>query len=104
MTHKDFDVLLERRLGLTRSVLASKSAEYSSTEDKLHNFKAAASLQSITSLEALRGMMAKHIVSVMDMIKAGKRVSQAYLDEKVGDTLNYLILLEALMHDRGYVE
>lgn len=99
MTRATFDELLARRLQLTRTVLGTKAGEYASEGDRLHNFKAAATLLCDTSAGALTGMLVKHWVSVMDMVEAhdlGATFSAEKVDEKIGDIINYLILLEAV--------
>ena len=97
MSHDDFNVLLERRLNLIRAVLARKAGEYATDADRLHNFKAAADITRETAAEAALGMWVKHVVSVVDIIKSGKRPSRELVDEKFGDAINYLVLLEALL-------
>jgi len=100
MTHEDFNKLLEDRLAKTRAVLAAKSQEYATDGDKLHNFKRAGALQGIHPAKALIGMWAKHLVSVLDLaddVARGDVSRLGLLDEKIGDAVNYLILLEALM-------
>jgi hypothetical protein len=46
--------------------------------------------------EALWGMALKHLISVMDLVAGRLPASKATVDEKVGDLINYLILLEAV--------
>ena len=102
MTDYAFNRLLERRIGEIRSVLATKAGEYASDVDRLHNFKAAAELENDTPPDALRGMLRKHWVSVMDLCKchaAGVNMRPSLIDEKIGDAINYLILLEALLKE-----
>lgn len=79
------------------TVLGAKGEEYATDNDRLHNFKVAAQVQGITNKEALSGMMAKHTVSIYDMIADGKYYSQEKWDEKILDHINYLILLRALV-------
>jgi hypothetical protein len=103
MDIKTFNTLLTRRLARTKEVLASKGIEYGRGGERLHNFKVAASLNSgspTTPEKALLGMWRKHLVSVLDMIEDvsnGVKISRSYLDEKIQDTINYPILLEALI-------
>lgn len=100
MTSKEFDTILTRRLSATRAVLASKAKEYAGPEDRLHNFKHAAAMLRTTPAKALAGMMSKHLVSVLDIVSAdaaGRSPTRATLDEKIGDAVNYLILLEAVL-------
>lgn len=102
MTADAFDRILHRRTGLIASVLASKPKEYA-TADRMHNFKVAASLLNVTPMKALVGMWVKHIVSVLDLVEAhaitGNVPTKTTVDEKVGDSVNYLILLEGLFEE-----
>lgn len=104
MNSKDFDKIVNERCSAILGTLASKAKEYASNDDRLHNFKEAARLEGIHPIEALQGMLLKHIVSVGDMRRdyvAGKTHSDAMINEKIGDHINYLILLEALMKERN---
>jgi hypothetical protein len=81
------------------NTLTKKSDEYA-TEDRLHNFKVAAEIQNCTPIKALGGMMCKHTVSVYDLIndhEAGKDIPMDLWREKIGDSINYLLLLKALI-------
>jgi len=97
MNHKKFTKLFERRVALSRDVLASKSAEYSTSDDKLFNFRQAARILDTTPAKALQGMFSKHLVSLFDLISGRTKPSQYLIDEKIGDCINYLILLEAII-------
>ena len=106
MTPGGFDQVLESRLEKIRTVLASKGREYASDTDRLHNFKRAAGITGESRWQVCVGFMAKHLASVFDLVEArtrGAAVDPAVLDEKIGDAVNYLILLEALFLevDRG---
>lgn len=96
MTHADFDILLERRLKLTSEVLGRKASEYATEDERLHNFKMAALMTGMTPEQALMGMLVKHLVSVIDTVREERTPTQSLADEKIGDCVNYLILLEAL--------
>ena len=69
------------------ATLTRKASEYA-TEDRLHNFKVAADLQGTTSQKALGGMLAKHIVSIYDMINDECAYTQGLWDEKIGGAIN----------------
>ncbi|NCD13703.1 MAG: hypothetical protein EOL92_00535 [Bacteroidia bacterium] len=102
MHPSQFSALAARRFDACGEVMIQKSAEYSRQNDRLWNFKRAADMQGITPAEALRGMWAKHLVSVFDMIDhlaLGNVPSQATCDEKIGDTINYTLLLEGLIEE-----
>ena len=97
MNNEDFRNNLDTIHEKIETVLGAKGEEYATDNDRLHNFKVAAGVQGITVKEALSGMMAKHTVSVYDMIADGKDHSQEKWDEKILDHINYLILLRALV-------
>jgi hypothetical protein len=101
MGHDEFEEIFERTVANMRKTLVEKAAEYA-TDDRLHNFRVAATLQGINERQALAGMMAKHTVSVYDLLASDDLASQATWDEKVGDHLNYLILLQAIVVDERY--
>jgi hypothetical protein len=100
MTPQNFDKLVERRVELIKSVLKSKAGEYSTLGDRLHNFNRAADMLGTTKEKALVGMWTKHIVSILDIVDSGATPKKDLIDEKVGDAINYLILLEACYEDR----
>lgn len=101
-----FDKIVERRILAITTTLASKAKEYAK-EDRLHNFKVAARRLNCTPERALIGMMEKHAVSVMDIVEdIGRGISWpvAVIEEKIGDHINYLILLEALLKERATIK
>ena len=105
MNQKQFDKIVLARVEGIKNVLVEKAKEYSSKEDRLHNFKVAARLESSnqTPEQALWGMAKKHLVSIIDIISktpSGEFPSDELRDEKIGDSINYLILLEALLIER----
>ena len=95
MTHETFESVTQEQLTLCTDILCKKSKEYSSQEDKLHNFKNAAGLQGVTQIQALSGMMAKHTISIYDMCMSDKTFPVALWEEKITDSINYLLLLKA---------
>ena len=102
MNTERFNEVLGSTINRCMDVLGVKSNEYA-TEDRLHNFKVAAELQNCTPITALAGMMAKHTVSVYDLIQRqeqGIAISKEMWEEKIGDSINYLILLSALVEEK----
>ena len=95
-----FERLVERRITKIRSTLMRKAKEYASDKDRFHNFKVAALMNTTTPEKALKGMMLKHEVSVLDMINSPEKVTKEMVDEKIGDNINYLILLEGLLKEK----
>ena len=99
MDSKTFDRVVLKRVDTCLKTLMQKSNEYA-TDDRLHNFKVAAEIQNCTPIKALGGMMCKHTVSVYDLIRdheAGKEIPMEMWREKIGDSINYLLLLTALI-------
>ena len=103
MNHETFCALVAKRFQACQGILASKSKEYSRSGDKLHNFKVAGQMLGCSPEVALIGMKVKHDASVVDIIldiKDGKLPDEALLSEKITDSINYLVLLEALITER----
>jgi len=103
MKHEVFNLLLEERLEKTWTTMNIKGDGYRSEDDQFHNFKAAGRKKNITPEAALMGMKLKHDVSVDDIVenlKKGILPSKKLLDEKIGDSIVYLTLLEGLLVER----
>ena len=103
MNDKDFNEVVSQRVQKIQSILQSKAVEYASDGDRLANFEDGARMHNITRERALNGMMLKHEVSVQEIIKnidRGILPSVELLEEKIGDNINYLILLEASIKDK----
>jgi hypothetical protein len=97
--------IVEARIEAIRGTLEQKQKEYSSSSDTLHHFKAAARHRGITPEAALDGMMLKHEVSVADLVRDAEIIADSagarcLIKEKIGDMINYLILLECLLLER----
>ena len=102
MTHQEFESVLANTTRRVKQVLATKNAEYASEKDKQHNFRLAAGLQDCSPARALFGMMAKHVVSINDLITrhdAGTATELWVWCEKITDAIAYLILLEAIVRE-----
>ncbi len=97
MDSKRFDEVVENRIEKIKSVLKSKAGDYSRGNDRLHNFKVAAMARGITPLQALDGMMLKHEVCYLDLVSGRTKPTKEFIDEKIGDFINYLILAEGLL-------
>ena len=103
MDSERFNEVVKARIDKCLNVLCKKANEYA-TEDRLHNFKVAAGLQNCSAITALAGMMAKHTVSVYDLVRnqeCGAIIPKEMWDEKIGDSINYLLLLTALVEEQN---
>lgn len=99
MTNNEFNQAVDDQLDLCKSILCKKGQEYDSDcNDRFRAFKVAAMLQNETSLQALAGMMAKHTVSIYDLIHSGCSDLTIW-NEKITDHINYLLLLKGLLMD-----
>ena len=105
MNHNDFAKSVSETLQQCCDLLLVKSGEYAENDvDRLAAFKQAAALERTTPQRALFGMVAKHLVSLQNMSdRKIKDYSAARWSEKIGDTINYMLLLKALV-DEEYQE
>lgn len=102
MTNVVFEEILNKRLKLIRSVLGTKAGEYSQNGDRLYNFHVIAQSEAIDRKKVLWMLMQKHIVCVRDMVNGVcETCSMEYIEEKIGDVINYLILLEAMLKEEA---
>ena len=100
MNRKDFEVIVEKRLELIKKVLENKQAEYANIDNVFHNFETAARIKEESKEKSLYGMMIKHFISVIDMIAQPETsYTPEHIDEKIGDVINYLIILEAMLKE-----
>ena len=105
MNSETFNKLVLSRITDCGNVLGTKNEEYSSDTDRLHNFKKAGRMKGQDPIQALDGMWLKHRVSIDDMIE--KMIadplyvpSPHFIKEKIGDNINYSLLLCGLIEDR----
>jgi len=94
---EQFDNVCEDRIEKIVNVLLSKAKEYAQGDNRYHNFEVAARAINTTREKALLGMMLKHWASVLDIIENPQNFSKEIVDEKIGDMINYLILLEGML-------
>lgn len=104
MTSQDFKLLIERRQDQSVNTLVRKNLEYGTQTDMLESFKEQAQLSlHNTPMGIGWELMVKHLYSVRRIIReyeeTGKIPSQEMIDEKFGDAINYLILIEALFEE-----
>jgi len=103
MDNKNFEKVFFDQYAQSKDMLCVKGKEYGSDEDRLHNFKRAGQKRNQTPEQALMGMKVKHEISIDDMIndiEKGILPTEKYINEKIGDDINYNILLKALILER----
>jgi hypothetical protein len=102
MTPEQFTMYLNQRLDKTKRVLSAKADEYA-RGDRLSNFHKAAGFLDTTPEAALMGMVIKHVIALQDFIKDlndGIMQSPDRWDEKIGDIIAYMCLLDAMILER----
>lgn len=103
ITEEHFDDLVEQRCSKIGKTLIEKGKEYRRNHDPLHNFRVAAKVGNTTEEKALWGFAVKHYVSFLDIlndIERGLLPTEETVDEKIGDLINYLILVEASIKEK----
>ena len=99
-----FNDCIDNRLNECKELLTVKSVEYRRNNDPYHNFNKVSKMRNKTPEEALSGMWAKHLCSILDIIDDielhNKIPSKELLSEKISDNINYLLILEALIEER----
>ena len=103
MKREEFTNRVEKRIDLIRQTLLNKHKEYAKDDNVFRNFDEAAGGLSLhgSSAEVLWSYMTKHLVSIKDVVADNKPVDPAVVSEKIGDVINYLILLEAMLNQQG---
>lgn len=102
MTQEKFNAFAKNFVKQTTSVLYAKGKSYAlNRDDRLEHFKRAAEYLSTTPKEACLAQLTKHLISIRDMVcvNDGTKFSPEQWDEKIGDAINYLVLLRALVID-----
>jgi len=102
MQTEQFNNVVAERLNNVKSTLIAKADEYA-RGDRLSNFKKIAGLNDCAPEKALWILVNKHIVALNDFINdLEKDVHQPYSrwDEKIGDIMAYMALLDAMIIER----
>lgn len=99
MTFQEFENILACRLNAIQTSLGEKARGYAFNDDRLYNFKVGARINNESPVDTLWGYATKHLVSVVDLVEGRLPATKENIDEKVGDLINYLILLEALLKE-----
>ncbi len=102
MTNKEFTKVVKEMLQQTDDVLIQKGKEYTANStDRLCAFKRGAEILRQTPENVLIEYMTKHIVSVFDMVNSEKQYPMPVWKEKLGDMINYCIILVAMEEEKN---
>ena len=105
MTPEDFSKkIVDKRISLIKETLTKKGAEYNTSQDRFSHFDKSTEISIHNTKHAVTWeFMVKHIQSIKDMIEAHEKFktlpSTDMLEEKIGDAINYLILLEGMFKE-----
>lgn len=99
MKTQDFNNIVDEFLNKTRTTLVKKQDEYNLEVDRLGFFKRAAVMANTSPEYVLYCFLLKHLVSLSDMTTSRKKFPKELWDEKLGDIINYLLLLRGLLED-----
>jgi glyoxylate utilization-related uncharacterized protein len=105
MTIEKFNNAVNEQMKVCTNMLVTKGKEYAPNTsdeivtDRLEHFKKAAAIMNTTPKMALLGMMSKHIVSVSDMCTDKKSYPIDKWNEKITDSINYLLILRAMVEE-----
>ena len=103
MKVKNFKKLLEERFSKTRKVYSKKMNEYANDLDVFLSFKKGVGFSFQDTPEGVAWEYAcKHFESIKSIISKlpDEIPSDELVDEKIGDAINYLIILEGLIKER----
>jgi len=100
MLLKQFNEVTQEQVQHCLNVLKEKGDEYVFGEDRLEHFKEAAISQNTHPEQALYSMLSKHLISLQGMCKHSSGC-KARWQEKITDSINYLLLLWALVVEEG---
>jgi hypothetical protein len=104
MNQETFNEVVTTTLEACKSTLTKKRDEYVTDvqKDVLSNFKNNAELSIVGTPEGIAWeLLTKHLQSIKDYCN-GRDVSKEVLDEKIGDSINYLLLIKGLLVERGF--
>lgn len=99
MDTKTFEKILYSRLDSVKKTLAKKAVESVKDNDSLHNCKLAAMELDISADQALLGLLAGNLVSIRDLVLYPVSRTEYLINEKIGNMLASLILLEAILKE-----
>ena len=104
MTTKQFDKSFFEDEGKTRKTLASKGTEYSANDNRFHNLEKMQLLFSLienkdSEFFPTYALFCKNFISMTDMINGHLEITEANIDEKIGDPINYLYIMKSQMKE-----
>lgn len=103
MTQQDFNQIVTKMLDHARDTLVKKQAEYNLSDNRFDSFIHGAGITGWTPEQVLLGYWTKHLASIIEIINSKAQFSEELVDEKIGDAINYLLLLRGLLEDQNRI-
>lgn len=97
MDKNQFQSIIKNQVEKCLEVNFKKNEGYALDGDCLGSFKRSAVLQGRTPAQILGGSMAKHTISIYDMLNSNQAFPMEIWEEKIVDHINYLLILKALL-------
>ncbi len=97
-----FETVLNNRIAAIKDILDEKAKQYQRGDNRYSNFDKIALFENQTPEQALWGIAMKHIAALSDYVNdlPENNMPIEQWQEKIGDIINYLILLEGLAQRR----
>jgi len=95
MNSPEFERIVAITCDFISNTLNSKAKEYSINDDRLHNFNQMAKVNGLPVEQVIWGMASKHLSVILDMVRGDQKPTPFLVDEKIGDMINYLVILKA---------
>ena len=99
MLQEEFNDIVTKQMKKCWETLFNKGNEYSVQGDRLSHFKKAAAVMESTPKAALFGMLSKHLISLSDMCLDKRKHPNEVWSEKITDSINYLLILAAIVEE-----
>ena len=96
MNRQRLEQIFENRIAECRETMGMKGKVYATDENRLSNFYAGAELAKLTPQQYAFSLVSKHIIALRDKINADEPMSDEFITEKMGDIINYMVLIEGL--------
>lgn len=100
MNNKEFTQYVERILEDCKSLLLAKGHDYSGLENRLSNFLEGSKEIDVPVMKFLWPYLDKHLRAIKTYVR-GERLTGENVQEKIKDSINYLLLLSAIIHEYG---
>ncbi len=98
LSDTEVENVITARLDKTRKVLTEKAKQYAQN-GRLGNFHDIAGFMDVTPLQACLGLVSKHIIALKDFINNPDEVPAEQWDEKIGEIIAYMCLMDALVFE-----